>query len=202
MEKYAGTIKILRKYKQEHLINLLNNLDEKKSEELIEQISHIDLDMIMKLYKTTQNKFEKKNSKIEYIEYLDKESLDKKEKEKLDKLGKNIIKNGKYAVVTMAGGQGTRLGHNGPKGTFKLDVGENGKFLFEILAENLKEANKRYNVLIPWYIMTSKENHNETCEFLEKHEYFGYDKKSVMLFSQGELPLIDTKGKMLIRRRF
>jgi len=50
--------------------------------------------------------------------------------------------------------------------------------------------------------MTSIENHNETYEFLEKHNYFGYDKSNVMLFSQGELPLIDIEGKMLIRKRF
>ena len=47
--------------------------------------------------------------------------------------------------------------------------------------------------------MTSKENHNETYEFLEKNEYFGYEKSNVMLFSQGELPLVDTEGKMLVR---
>ena len=98
----------------------------------------------------------------------------------------------------MAGGQGTRLGHNGPKGTFKLDVYGKGKYLFEILAENLKEANKRYNVVIPWYIMTSKENNNETVEFLEKNNYFGYDKETVIIFEQGELPLIDLEGKLLI----
>ena len=99
-------------------------------------------------------------------------------------------------------GQGTRLGHTGPKGTFKLNVFGKEKSLFEILAENLKEASIKYNVVIPWYIMTSKENHNETYDFLEKNDYFGYDKREVMLFSQGELPLIDTKGKMLIRKRF
>ena len=98
----------------------------------------------------------------------------------------------------MAGGQGTRLGHTGPKGTFKLDVYGKGKYLFEILAENLKEANKKYNIIIPWYIMTSRENNDQTQEFLEKNNYFGYDKNSVMLFEQGELPLVDKNGKMLI----
>ena len=91
-------------------------------------------------------------------------------------------------------------GHNGPKGTFKLDVYGKGKYLFEILAENLKEANKKYEVIIPWYIMTSKENHDETVAFLEKNNYFGYDKKSVILFTQSELPLIDTEGKLLISK--
>lgn len=92
------------------------------------------------------------------------------------------------------------FGHNGPKGTFKLDVYGKGKYLFEILAENLKEANKKYEVIIPWYIMTSKENHDETVAFLEKNNYFGYDKKSVIIFTQSELPLIDTEGKLLISK--
>ena len=67
------------------------------------------------------------------------------------------------------------------------------------MSDNLKEANKKYDTVIPWYIMTSKENHNETFEFLEKNNFFGYDKSYIMLFSQGELPLVDTEGKMLIR---
>ena len=102
----------------------------------------------------------------------------------------------------MAGGQGTRLGHLGPKGTFKLNVFEEEKSLFQILAENLKEANNKYNTIIPWYIMTSKENHNQTYEFLENNKYFGYDKSHIMLFSQGELPLVDIEGEMLIRKGF
>lgn len=92
------------------------------------------------------------------------------------------------------------FGHNGPKGTFKLDVYGKGKYLFEILAENLKEANKKYEVIIPWYIMTSKENYDETFAFLEKNNYFGYDKKSVIIFTQSELPLIDTDGRLLISK--
>lgn len=96
--------------------------------------------------------------------------------------------------------KGLDFGHNGPKGTFKLDVYGKGKYLFEILAENLKEANKKYEVIIPWYIMTSKENHDETVAFLEKNNYFGYDKKSVIIFTQSELPLIDIDGKLLISK--
>ena len=63
-----------------------------------------------------------------------------------DELGEKAVRNGEYAVVTMAGGQGTRLGHHGPKGTFKLNVYGKGKYLFEILTENLKEANKKYKL--------------------------------------------------------
>lgn len=92
------------------------------------------------------------------------------------------------------------FGHNGPKGTFKLDVYGKGKYLFEILAENLKEANKKYGVAIPWYIMTSKENHDETVAFLKKNNYFGYHRESVIVFTQSELPLIDTEGRLLINK--
>ena len=102
----------------------------------------------------------------------------------------------------MAGGQGTRLGHTGPKGTFKLDVYGKGKYLFEILAENLKEANQKYETTIPWYIMTSRENNVQTVDFLEKHNYFGYNKDYVTIFQQSELPLVDEEGKLLIGKDF
>ncbi len=198
MDKNEEIIKLLREYNQEHIIELLNKLDENKKEELLEQLKNIDFHQIAELYENTKKEIELKENKIESIPYLDKEKLTKNEKDTFDNLGEKVIVSGHYAVVTMAGGQGTRLGHTGPKGTFKLDVYGKGKYLFEILAENLKEANKKYNTIIPWYIMTSRENNDQTQEFLEKNNYFGYDKNSVMLFEQGELPLVDTNGKMLI----
>lgn len=198
MDKTEEAADILAEYNQQHIITLLKKLDEAKKQELIEQINNIDFHQLKELYDNTKKEIEIKENKIVAIDYLDKEKLSKNETERFNNLGENIIVNGKYAVVTMAGGQGTRLGHTGPKGTFKLDVYGKGKYLFEILAENLKEANKKYNVTIPWYIMTSKENNNATQEFLEKNNYFGYDKNNVMLFEQGELPLMDTDGKLLI----
>ena len=198
MDKNEEIIKLLKEYNQEHIIELLNKLDENKKEELLEQLKKIDFHQIAELYENTKKEIELKENKIESIPYLDKEKLTKNEKDIFDYLGEKVIVSGHYAVVTMAGGQGTRLGHTGPKGTFKLDVYGKGKYLFEILAENLKEANKKYNTIIPWYIMTSRENNDQTQEFLEKNNYFGYDKNSVKLFEQGELPLVDTNGKMLI----
>ena len=202
MNKNKDILELLSKYNQEHIINLLNNIDEPKKQELIKQINNIDFQQLTELYQNTRKNIEIKENKIETIKYLDKEKIEKNDKDNFDELGEKIIREGKYAVVTMAGGQGTRLGHTGPKGTFKLDVYGKGKYLFEILAENLKEANKKYNTTIPWYIMTSKENNDETYEFLEKHEYFGYDKKNVMLFKQGELPLVNEDGKLLIDKNF
>ena len=154
------------------------------------------------LYNNTKKEIQFKESKIEPLKYLDKEKLSEEERKKLDDLGEETIKAGQYAVVTMAGGQGTRLGYPGPKGTFKLDVYGKGKYLFEILTENLKEATQKYGVTIPWYIMTSKENNQETVDFFKKHNYFGYDKNYVTIFEQGELPLVDTEGKLLIGKDF
>ena len=200
MDKEQEAIEILKKYNQNHIVNLLNKLDEVKKQELLDQINRIDFGQIMELYDNTKKEIEIKENKIESIDYLDKAKLSKEQRAKFDTLGEELIRSGKYAVVTMAGGQGTRLGHNGPKGTFKLDVYGKGKYLFEILKDNLEEANKKYDTVIPWYIMTSKENNQATVDFLEKHNYFGYPKEAVTIFTQSELPLVDTEGKLLISK--
>ena len=198
MDKTQNVMELLKVYNQEHVIKLLEKLKGNKKEELIEQLIKIDFHQIKELYDNTKKEIEIKENKIEEISYLDKAKLKYEQREEFDALGEDIIRKGQYAVVTMAGGQGTRLGYPGPKGTFKLDVYGKGKYLFEILAENLKEANKNYDTTIPWYIMTSKENNDETEAFLKKNNYFGYDEENVMLFMQGELPLVDTEGKLLI----
>ena len=202
MDREKEAIDKLKEYGQNHIVNILEKLDETKKQELIEQINKIDFHQMMELYQNTKKEIEFKESKIEPVPYLDKAKLTKEQREEFDKLGEEVVKNNQYAVVTMAGGQGTRLGHTGPKGTFKLDVYGKGKYLFEILADNLQEANKKYGVVINWYIMTSKENNADTVEFLEKNNYFGYDKNKVTIFKQSELPLVDTEGKFLINKEY
>ena len=95
-------------------------------------------------------------------------------------IGEDIIKSQKFAVVTMAGGQGTRLGYKGPKGTYELKFEETNikKSLFQIMCEDLKRANKKYNVTIPWYIMTSEENDKKTKEYFEKNNYWNYPREN------------------------
>ena len=200
MDKMQDTIELLKIYHQEHIIKLLKKLEPNKKEELIEQINHIDFHLMMELYENTKKEIEIKENKIEEITYLDKAKLSPEQKEEFDMLGEVAIRKGEYAVVTMAGGQGTRLGHTGPKGTFKLDVYGKGKYLFEILAENLKEANEKYDVVIPWYIMTSIDNNQDTCDVLKKLNYFGYDKNKIHIFTQGELPILSQDGKLLINK--
>ena len=202
MDKLQDTVNILKEYKQDHIIRLLEKLNKEQQDELIKQIATIDFHQIMELYNNTKKTIEFKESKIEPLKCLDKAKLTEEQRNNFDELGEKAVRNGEYAVVTMAGGQGTRLGHPGPKGTFKLNVYGKGKYLFEILTENLKEANQKYGVTIPWYIMTSKENNQQTIDFLEKHNYFGYDKNYVTIFTQSELPLVDEEGKLLIGKDF
>ena len=155
-------------------------------------------DKLKSLYESTKEEKCIEEKKIEHIPYTDKTKLTKEEQLSLFEIGEQVIKQGHYAVITMAGGQGTRLGHNGPKGTYALDTINGKKYIFEIIIDRLKKAEKQYNVTIPWYVMTSKENHQDTILFLEKNNYFGYNKDKIKFFKQGELPLIDTQGKIIL----
>ena len=128
MDKLQDTVNILKEYKQDHIIRLLEKLNKEQQEELIKQIATIDFHQIMELYNNTKKTIEFKESKIEPLKYLDKAKLKEEQRNKFDELGEKAVRNGEYAVVTMAGGQGTRLGHPGPKGTFKLNVYGKGKY--------------------------------------------------------------------------
>ena len=196
-EKYEEALKILEKYNQKHLLNNYDNLSETKKEEIINQILNIDFNQISELYESTKHEISFANDKIEPIEYVDKTALSPEELKKYNDLGEKEIKQGKYAVVTMAGGQGTRLGHNGPKGTFKLGL-ENDKSIFEILIDTLKESNEKFGITTQWYIMTSRENNEQTENFFKENNYFGYDASSIKFFKQGELPMCNEEGKLLI----
>ena len=182
---------ILKKHGQMHLLNHFDSLDEQKQKKLLSQIENIDFDLIESLYKKAGKKIDTS------IGYLDKQKLYDDYK-KYENIGAKLIREGKLAAVTMAGGQGTRLGHDGPKGTYDIGL-DSHKSLFELLCDNLKEAEKKYGVRVPWFIMTSEENNDETVEFFKKNKFFGYEKdKDLFFFKQGQLPMIDTEGKVLL----
>ena len=190
--------KILKKYSQEHLLEYMKYLNKEEQEKLEKEILNIDFEQLKELYERTKQNQDLESKIIEHIKYTDKERLSKERKEELEKTGSKIITSEKYAVITMAGGQGTRLGHTGPKGTYILNTINGPKYIFEIIIDTLKRAQKEYGVTIPWYIMTSRENNDETIAFFEEKNYFGYDKSKVKFFKQGELPLLDTSGKVIL----
>ena len=189
---------ILKRYNQEHLLSQYENLSDVKKEYLLNQILNINFELINKLYEETKQEIKFENIKIEPIKYIEKEKLAKEERKKYFDIGANEIKNGKLAVVTMAGGQGTRLGHIGPKGSYILNIEPKPKSLFEIICDSLKNAKGKYNVTIPWYIMTSRENNEKTEEFFKENNYFNYPENAIKFFKQGELPMLDTNGKILL----
>ena len=184
---------LLKRYKQEHIIKFLEN-----NPKLEEQILSFDFDTIINLYNSVKNRKNLEASIIEHMPYTNKEKLSEKETKELEDIGEKIIKQNKYAVITMAGGQGTRLGHTGPKGTYKINTVNGPKYLFEIIIDELKKAQEKYGTTIMWYIMTSKENNDETENFLKIHNFFGYPSDKVKFFKQGEMPLISDDGKLLI----
>ena len=198
MDKELEEVKvILKKYDQMQLLDNYEKLNEKDKKRLLKQIKNINFELINSLYNNTKKVHKRSNDKITPIDYLDKFKLNDKYKY-YEEIGKKAIKEGKLAAVTMAGGQGTRLGHNGPKGTYDIGLASH-KSLFELLSDGLKEEGKKYGVTIPWFIMTSRENNEETVKFFEKHKFFGYQKnKNIFFFEQGELPMVDTEGKILI----
>ena len=188
---------VVTSYGQEHLIKLYERLDEKKRKDLLNQISEIDFEQIENLYKLTKEKKDFGEAKIEPIKAYDASSFSDEEKEEYIKIGEEAIKNGKLAVVMMAGGQGTRLGHSGPKGTFDFGL-DNHMSIFETYIKQFKEAEAKYGIAVPWYIMTSKDNIKETIEFFYKNNYFGYEEGIRTFFNQNELPMLDENGKLIV----
>lgn len=184
----------LEKYGQEHLLKFYDELEEFEKKNLLEQIEKIDFDYMNSLY-ANKDAFEIEDKEISNIEATDKERINK---EKYNEIGSKLIEDGKLAVCSMAGGQGTRLGFDGPKGTYVLNL-EKPTSIFEIEINKLKEANKKYETEIYWYIMTSMQNHDQTVKFFEDNNYFDYDKNHIIFFNQGELPLLDTNGKVVLK---
>jgi len=191
---------ILKQYNQEHIIEVIDKSNMVIKNKLINQVLKIDFEELKALYEKTFEDIYVDLEEIHPITGVNPDRLTKEELENYEKIGSDIIKNNKFAVATMAGGQGTRLGHPSAKGTFKIEFEKGEKSLFEIIVDTLKRANKKYNVIIPWYIMTSNENNADTVRFLEENMYFGYPEEYVYIFEQGKLPLITEQGKLLIGR--
>ncbi len=111
--------------------------------------------------------------------------------------GEAALRAGRVAAFTVAGGQGTRLGYDGPKGTFPVTPLKQ-KTLFQVFAEKILAAGKRYGRPLHWFIMTSHQNHAATEEFFKTHGYFGLDSARVHFFRQGRMPAVDFSGKILL----
>lgn len=111
--------------------------------------------------------------------------------------GEAALRAGRVAAFTVAGGQGTRLGYDGPKGTFPVTP-VTRKSLFAVFAEKLRAAGRRYGKPLHWFIMTSHQNHAATEAFFAEQEYFGLERGRVHFFRQGRMPAVDFSGRILL----
>ncbi|HVW20632.1 MAG TPA: UDPGP type 1 family protein [Opitutaceae bacterium] len=111
--------------------------------------------------------------------------------------GEEALRAGRVAAFTVAGGQGTRLGYDGPKGTFPVTPIRR-KPLFQVFAEKIRAAGQRYGKPLPWFIMTSHQNHGATEAFFAEHRWFGLDRGRVHFFRQGRMPAVDFQGRILL----
>ncbi len=115
-------------------------------------------------------------------------------------LGERMLREGRVACFTVAGGQGTRLGWDAPKGTFAATPILR-KSLFQVFAETIRSARLRWQCSIPWYVMTSPQNHEATRRFFAEHDWFALENSTVRLFEQGTLPSLTPDGKILLAQR-
>jgi UDP-N-acetylglucosamine/UDP-N-acetylgalactosamine diphosphorylase len=111
--------------------------------------------------------------------------------------GRDLLSQGKVGAFLVAGGQGTRLGYEGPKGEYPITPVKN-KPLFQVFAEQLLAHGRRSGKTIPWYIMTSDINDVQTRAFFHKYRFFGYDESAVIFFPQGMMPAFTMDGKLLL----
>lgn len=192
---------ILEKYNQEQLERFYKDLSKTEQSKLQKEIENIDFEQINSLYINSKKDEVIELKEIESIKYYIKKKLSKSIIEEYSNLAKEILRKNKLCVITMAGGQGSRLGVNGPKGMFKLNIDGKLKSFFEINCEKLIKANKQYNIEILWLIMTSKENDLQTQEFFRNNNYFGYPKNRIIFFTQNEIPVLDLNGKILLEEK-
>ena len=132
MKKLEEVKSLLKKYGQEHLLLFYDKMNDSQKEKLLDQIENIDFELMKDLYETTKKPLDLGNVVVEPIEHTDKSRLTVSERQVYEEKGIEAIKDHKFAVVTMAGGQGTRLGHNGPKGTYIVIINQLSK-LYAIL---------------------------------------------------------------------
>jgi UDP-N-acetylglucosamine/UDP-N-acetylgalactosamine diphosphorylase len=114
--------------------------------------------------------------------------------------GETALRAGRVAAFTVAGGQGTRLGYDGPKGTFPVTPVRQ-KPLFQVFAEKIRAAGVRYGRPLHWFIMTSHANHEATEAFFGAHSFFGLDRARVHFFRQGRMPAVDFAGRILLESK-
>ncbi|MCX7965191.1 MAG: UTP--glucose-1-phosphate uridylyltransferase [Syntrophorhabdaceae bacterium] len=194
----------LKQYGQFHIIEHLKSLTEEEHKSFLNTLTTLDMDLVFNLF--NQYKREKKGqdvlnilpAKVITLPVTDKEKI---YRERARQIGERLLRENRVAVLIVAGGQGTRLGFEGPKGTFPISPIK-GKSFFQLFSEQIKALSKKYSARIPLIIMTSEENDNETRSFFKENHFFSLKEDEVLFFKQGMLPSLTLSGELVLKGRY
>lgn len=182
---------VLKEHGQEHIFEAYQKLDDTGKEKLAAQIERIDWSIVEM---AGHKELAQERGKLEPLSALEVTEIEQN-KAKYEGIGLDAIRAGKVGTVLLAGGQGTRLGSDGPKGKYNIGLMKE-VFIFERLIRNLLDVTDKAGCFVPLYVMTSDKNHEETTAFFEEKQYFGYPKDFVKFFKQEMAPSVDFQGKL------
>ena len=194
---YEEAKSLLEKNGQEHLLKYYDELSDAKKEELLAAINKADFSTLAILKNPEMKQV---RGKIEPLSALRISEIESK-KEKYTNIGIEAVKSGKVGAILLAGGQGTRLGYDKPKGTFNIGVTKE-LYIFECLINNLMDVVNASGAWVPIAIMTSDINNDDTVAFFKEHNYFGYNEDYVFFFIQDMAPATDYKGKVYLEEKY
>ncbi len=187
----------LEKCNQQQVLKFYDELDKNEKNALIEQINSID-DIFWNLSLLNQ-KSTQPRGKIEPIKTASINDIAENSEEYMN-IGIDALKHGKVAAVLLAGGQGTRLGFDKPKGMFNIGVNRE-LYIFECLINNLMKVVEITGSWIPLCIMTSEKNNTDTVSFFKEKNYFGYNSDHIYFFIQEMAPSVDYNGKIYLESK-
>lgn len=192
---------LLKSHGQEHLLAFWDRLSGDQQRRLAKQIAAIDFGRVLSTFSASQSQ-ENWAALARRAEGPPAIRLGRDDNrfspEEARRVGEQALRSGRMGVVLVAGGQGTRLGFDHPKGMFSIGP-VSGASLFQILLEKVLATSRRYGVPLPLYLMTSDATHAETVAYLDEHERFGLPTGDVSIFCQGTMPAVDAKtGRLLL----
>jgi len=195
--KYEEARQKLEQYGQQHVLKYYEELSQEQKEALLEQIEATDFSVM--------SSKEKESGKVDergVITPLSAMELDEinARREEFTQIGLEAIRAGKVGAVLLAGGMGTRLGSDDPKGMYDIGLTK-PVYIFQRLIENTMDVVNASGVWIPFYIMTSDKNHEATVRFFEEQNYFGYEKEYISFFKQEMAPASDYDGKVYMEEK-
>jgi len=193
---YTEALALLKKYSQTQVLKYYDELDEAGKARLLKQIESLDWTLPSLLDRDEE---EIKRGKLEPLGALTVSDIENRLDE-FESAGIEALKAGKVGAVLLAGGQGTRLGHDGPKGTYCIGVNRE-LYIFECLINNMMKVVNRTGCYMHLYIMTSEINNDITVDFFKKHNYFGYNPEFIHFFVQEMAPAVSYDGKVLLEAK-